>query len=224
MVDAVKVSIIIPTYCRPEQLRRNTERLLYTVRDLETEIIVSAEVAERSLAAVEDLPVKAIFHPDWRGSVANWNLGAADATGDLLVVGADDLWWGDGWLHEALEQMALTETCFCGLNDMMWNGWDNASTHWAITRQGIIDHCGGCLMPPCYKTTFVDNEINHRIKRAGQYTWCAQAMVDHMHFSIGKSEKDKCYRTMTLHFYNDKRIYERRLEAGFPDDFDAVVH
>ena len=102
MDEAMKTSIIVPTYCRPAQLRRTVERLLYTVSDLDTEVIVSAEVDENSLPAVADLPVKAIFHPDWRGSVANWTLGAAEATGDLLVTGADDLWWGDGWLHETL--------------------------------------------------------------------------------------------------------------------------
>jgi glycosyltransferase involved in cell wall biosynthesis len=219
----MKTSIIIPTYCRPEQLRRNVIQLLDTLVGYEAEVIVVAEVVPESIESVKDLAVRTAFHEDWRGSVANWNIGAAMATGDLLVTGADDLWFTDGWLREALRQMAIAQTCYCGLNDLMWNGWDHDPTHWIITRAGIVEYCGGCLMPPCYKTTFPDNEVAARIRRADQYTWCRQAIVDHQHFGNGKAPVDKSYLTMSRHFHEDQAVYLARQAAGFPDDFQAVV-
>ncbi len=219
----MKVSIIVPTFCRPEQLRRNVMRLLDTLEGHDSEVIIVAEVVHESIDSVADLPVLRYYHEDWRGSVANWNIGASMATGDLLVTGADDLLFVDGWLKAALRQMAIAQTCYCGLNDLMWNGWDHDPTHWIITRQGIIDHCGGCLMPPCYKTTFVDNEIAARIRRAGQYTWCKQAIAEHQHFGNGKAPVDRSYLTMSRYFYEDQPVFEARKAAGFPDDFEAVV-
>ena len=219
----MKTSIIIPTYDRPEQLRRNVIRLLQTVEGLDVEIIVSAEVSPNSLPAVEDLPVIAVYHPDWRGSIANWNLGAGIASGDLFVTGADDISFCDGWLQATLAHIEMTGTCYCGLNDLMWNGWEHDPTHWAITRKGIMDYCGGCLFPPMYKTTWAENEIVARIKRAGQYTWCRQAILDHQHCGNGKAPVDKCYLTMTRHFYDDQDTFDRRKIAGFPDDFAPNV-
>lgn len=219
----MKVSIIVPTFCRPQQVRRNLEQLLSTIEHHDAEVIVVAEVNPATVEAVKGLPVRFTFHEDWRGSVANWNLGAGMATGDLLVTGADDLWFTDGWLDELKVHMAMTGTCFAGLNDLMWNGWDHCCTHWAITRKGILDYCGGCLMPPCYKTTFVDNEIDARIKRAGQYTWAKSAVAEHRHFSIGKAPHDLGYLTMSRYFYQDQATYQRREALGFPDDFEPCV-
>jgi len=219
----MKVSVIVPTYDRPAQLRRNVERLLYTVRDFDAEIIVVAEVNPASIPALDGLPITTAYHEDWRGSVANWNIGAGMATGDILVTGADDLLFYDGWLQAALAQMELAGTCYVGLNDLMWDGWCHDPTHWLITRQGIIDHCGGCLMPPVYKTTFPDNETAARIRRAGQYTWCKQAMTEHMHCLNHKAAVDRCYLTMSKHYYDDQAVFLARLAAGFPDDFEPCV-
>lgn len=219
----MKTSIIVPSYGRAEQLKRNMTRLVETVQGLDTEIIICAEVDMAGIEAVRDLPVITTYHADWRGSMANWNLGAAMATGDLLVLAADDIWWGDNWLQEAIAQMERENTCYCGLNDLMWDGWTQNVTHWAITRRGIIDYCGGCLMPPWYKTQYGDNEINARIKRAGQFTWAEKAIVDHQHHLTGKAQMDRTYRTVTRYLQEDQITFERRKALGFPDDFAPVV-
>ena len=219
----MKISIIVPTYCRPRQVHDYTEQLIRTVEGHDTEIIVVAEVNDNALDYVKALPVITTFHKDWRGSMANWNIGASMATGDLLVLGSDDLWWMDGWLDEALEQMELSDCCYCGLNDMQHNGWDGDPTHWIISRQGIIDHCGGCIMPPAYTMTYGDNEIAARLRRANQYTWCKQAMVDHRHPSAGKAKVDRGYLNMQRHLYQDRVVFEQRKALGWPDDFAPVV-
>ena len=220
----MKISIIVPTFCRPVQVRDYTEQLIRTVEGLDTEIIVVAEVNEDALSLVKELPVITTFHKDWRGSMANWNIGAGMATGDVLVLGADDLWWMDGWLEAALEQMEIADCCYCGINDLLPpNGWDGDPRHWVITRQGIVDYCGGCIMPPVYTMTFGDNEIAARLRRANQYTWCKQAMVDHRHANAGKAKMDRAYMNMQRYLYHDQVIFEQRKAAGWPDDFDPVV-
>ena len=220
----MKASIIIPTYCRPQQVHDYTARLLDTVSHLDTEIIVVAEVNDDALSLVEKLPVITTFHKDWRGSMANWNIGAGMATGDILVLWADDLWPLDGWLDNALAFMDAQGTCYCGLNDMLaCTHPDCDPTHWVITRQGIIDHCGGCIMPPVYTMTFGDNEIAARMRRAGQFAWCAEAMVDHRHASAGKAKVDRAYLNMQRYLHRDQITFEARKAAGFPDDYPAVV-
>ena len=220
----MKTSIIVPSFKRPEQLIRNTTRLLETVEGLEVEIVVVFEQDDTAREAIDAMPhTVTAHHTDWRGSMANWNIGAGLATGDLFVLGADDIWWHDRCLHNAIDHMETAGTCYTGLNDLMWNGWTDNVTHWAITRQGIIDYCGGCLMPPHYKTTWGDNETTAKMKRAGQFTWCEQAVVEHFHHGNKKAQVDKAYMMVTRNFYRDKLTFERREAAGFPDDFDPVV-
>lgn len=216
-------SIIIPTLSRPMQLRRNVERLLETVKGMDTEVIIAAEVNKSSVAAMDGLPVKVLFQEGWQGSVAGWNRGAAVATGDVLVTGADDIWWHEGWLARALEAMRDTGTCYVGLNDCIWNGKDGLVTHWAITRQGAIDCTGGCLHIPAYKTAWTDQEVKARMVRAGQFAWCPQAVVEHRHYVIGAAHVDKCYLIQKEHSAADAETYKAREAAGFPDDFAAVI-
>ena len=220
----MKISIIIPTYCRPRQVHDFTAQLIRTVERFDTEIIVVAEVNENALSLVKALPVVTTFHKDWRGSMANWNIGAGMATGDILALFSDDLFPLDNWLDKALEQMEIAGCCYCGLNDLLGrNGWDSDPTHWIITRQGIIDHCGGCIMPPAYTMTYGDNEIAARLRRANQYTWCKQAMVDHRHPSQGKAKTDRGYLNMQRHLDADRLIFEARKALDWPDDFEPVV-
>jgi glycosyltransferase involved in cell wall biosynthesis len=216
-------SIVIPTLSRPTQLRRNVERLLETVKGLDTEIIIAAEVNRSSVEAVKDLHVRAIFQEEWRGSIAGWNRGASIAKGDVLVTGADDIWWHDGWLEMALGAMQTAGTCYVGLNDCIWNGNAGLVTHWAITRQGAIDLTGGCLQIPAYKTTWTDVEVKERMRRAGQFQWCARAIAEHQHYINGAAHVDGCYLTMRKHYDNDGGVFKARQAAGFPDDFEGVI-
>jgi hypothetical protein len=219
----MKTSIIIPTLSRPVQLRRNVDRLLETVKGLDVEIIIAAEVNRSSVEAVKDLPVLALFQEEWQGSVAGWNRGAAAATGDVLVTGADDLWWHDGWLQAALDAMQKAGTCYIGLNDCIHSGHTSIVTHWAITRQGAIDYTGGCLHIPAYKTAWTDIEVKERMLRAGQFQWCAKAVVEHRHYIIGAAYVDKCYLIQKQHMDGDGDTFRRREALGFPDDFAPVI-
>lgn len=216
-------SIIIPTYCRPTQLRRNVERLMETVKGHDTEIVIAAEVDRRSVAAMDGLPVRVLFQEEWQGSVAGWNRGAASASGDLLVTGADDVWWHDGWLDAVLEAMGRAETCYVGLNDTIWDGRSGIVTHWAITRAGARAYTGGCLHIPAYKTAWTDIEVKARMVRAGQFAWAPKAVAEHRHYMTGAAHVDKCYLVQKQHMDPDGETYKAREAAGFPDDFSPVI-
>ena len=219
----MKTSIIVPTLSRPTQLRRNMERLLETVKGLDTEVIVAAEVNRSSVEAVKDLPVRTLFQEEWRGSIAGWNRGAAAARGDVLVTGADDIWWHDGWLETALEALETGGTCYVGLNDTIWNGNTGLVTHWLITRQGALDYTGGCLHIPWYRTTWTDQEVKARMVRAGQFQWCAKSILEHRHYLTGAAYVDKCYLTMNKYMQSDGETFKVRQAALFPDDFEPVM-
>ncbi len=219
----MKVSIIVPTLSRPTQLRRNMERLLETVRGMDAEIIIAAEVNRSSVEAVKDLPMTALFQEEWQGSVAGWNRGAVAAKGDVLVTGADDIWWHDGWLERGLDAMHRGGTIYVGLNDCIWNGNTGLVTHWMITRQGAIDLTGGCLHIPHYKTAWSDQEVRERVLRAGQFQWCARAVLEHQHYVVGAAHVDKCYLIQKQYMDSDGETYRARAAAGFPDDFAPVL-
>jgi glycosyltransferase involved in cell wall biosynthesis len=214
------VSIILPTRERPEQAQRCVDRFRATTRGYDVELVVVTDdpaTGTQGCDLIRTPPMSALDA---------WNYGATQASGDILVLAADDLWPFHGWLGETLERMADFPDArggMIGFNDLARDGRALA-THWAITRAAAVAWNGGVLVPPCYHHYFCDNEVTARLKRAGRYIWAANAVVEHRHPAWNKAEADALYLSKVPLMDADRAIFEQRQEAGFPDDFAAVLH
>jgi hypothetical protein len=150
-----------------------------------------------------------------------WNAGAAAARGTWLGLGADDLYFHDGWL-EAL--WPLLETCdggLIGLDDGADSfhrmGW---ATHFVASRRFCIEHLGGVLVPPVYSHGMVDVEVNRIAQSRGLFTYCPDALVEHLHPDWNKAAPDALY---ARDLSGDKRLFSVRSAAGFPVVWEPVV-
>lgn len=218
-------TVILPTRERAEQAARCVERLVHVSRRYPLEILVVTDGDEETRRACAGLPAtRVLFSESPMRAIACWNWGAHEAHGEILMLGADDLWWGHGWIGEMLDRMAdfPNGEGMVGLNDLHQNGHVHA-THWAVSKRFALEALGGVLVTPHYQHFYCDNEANARAKRAGRYTWAEWAIVEHRHPAAGKAAMDAGYVRRQALMGVDRAIFTHRVKAGFPDDFEPVI-
>ena len=106
---SIAISVIIPTYCRPEMLALCLERLSPGAQTLDAskyEVIVSDD----GVPTVEQLIAEKYPWANWiagpqRGPAANRNHGASVAKGDWIVFTDDDCMPQIGWLEAYAKNM-----------------------------------------------------------------------------------------------------------------------
>lgn len=219
-----RVSVIIPSRQRVAQVRECVERLWATVRGYDVECIVVADGDMATAQALDGVASRTILLPMQCGALQAWNTGASLATGAVLVLGADDLWWFHGWIGEMLEVMAQFPNGdgMVGLNDLAHDG-NKISTHFGVSRQCAIEHFGGCLVTPVYRHYYVDQEAAARAKRAGRFAWAQNAVAEHLHPVFGKARMDAVYEWPQASLEADGELFFKRAAAGWPDDFEPVL-
>jgi len=218
------ISVVMPTKGRAAQARACVERLLETVRRVDTrghevECIVVVDDAGDFDAddfgrAHRNAPLRVMVFQGERGPIPAWNAGLGMARGEWIVTGADDLVWGDGWLEAALERSG---SGFVGLYDGHTDPNERA-THFLLSRAYIEEHQHGYLMPPWYRSWYPDAEICEVAKRAGAYVCAIGARVEHRHPNWGNSPDDATYQAGRAHHAADRRTFYRRKRFGFPNE------
>jgi hypothetical protein len=220
------VSVIIPTRDRAQQAEACMRQYRLTTAGCCVEIIAVIEADDHVSAAVlAGVADKVLRYSGPRSALAAWNLGASDAAGDVLVLGADDTWPHDGWLDAALAALATLPDGdgLVGFNDGTRTDGATFAGHFMVSRQFAIDHLGGVLLPPVYHHYYCDQEACQRAQRAGRYAYSAGALVEHRHPDFGKAERDAIYQYAAPFMAEDRALYLQRQAAGFPDDFPPVL-
>lgn len=212
----MKIVVVFPTLGRTDQATRCLMRLRSTAPSVDAIALTETEpnlLRERTgFAVIETDPILT--------AVQKWNVGARVAVGmgaTHLVLGADDLWWGDGWLDEAMAKL-VGDVEVVAFNDLQYNGM-TLGTHYLVTSRFCREQIGGVLACPHYRSWGLDAEMTDIAKRAGRYVWAERAVVEHRHPNANKSLTDLTYeRGRPLHPY-DLLMYNHRKEQGFPIDY-----
>lgn len=220
----IKVSVVIPSKDRPDRLRNCIEQLQLV--SPQVEIVVVADAGDDKTSSVaEELKCKLVVSDDPIGGflghkpVHCWNIGAAAASGDAFVLGADDLKFHEGWLEAAL--LGLARLNFVGLvafNDLSPLAGDLA-THYLVSKNYAANDWGGVLAIPSYYQHFIDTEATARAKRDKCFYYAEDAIVEHEHWMWGKAENDEVYQRGQERFSEGKSTFAKRLEAGFPNNY-----
>lgn len=212
------LSVILPTLGRPKRLDIAVSSLWSSTLDYEVECVVVTE-EKASMAVATDLGCRVIKAAAGLTAVEKWNIGAAEAKGEWIALGADDLLYHKGWLEAALD---ANIGGFVGFNDV-WLKTREFATHFMMTREFAIQHNGGCLAIPAYHSWFLDMETAERARRAGGYVWAAKSRVEHRHVDHGMALLDKTYQIGRKWHDIDQATFEKRKASGFPDDFTGKL-
>lgn len=218
-----RVSVIIPTMGRAEQLRKNIQTLLVNTPG-ELEIIVVVDEDRESVEAVKDLPVKVIFRECKRGALSGWNEGLkmSELTrpDDLFVLGADDCIYNPGWYEEMVKTAETGD--YIGLT-YFDNGTDRWPTHYAVTRQFMLDYLNGSLAMDAYHHNCTDLESWQRALRVGGYVE-GKEIIEHCHPAYGTAAIDETYKRGALfQEKDDLNLYYARKADGFPNSWEPAI-
>lgn len=220
------ISILLATTGRPDMAERAIKSALDTTVGHEVEVCAAVDVDTLTVAKLTALDrerVQVSYAYDYRGCSKAWNDALKMASGDPLVLAADDLVFEPGWLDAALETLAGFEGGWglVGFNDGHWN--EELSTHYLMSRRLVVEVFGGVVAWEHYRHSFNDREANERAQRAGRYAWCEGAHVRHEHWLFGdRPQDDTDARPLAAHAASEQAFLQRQV-TGFPNDYDPVV-
>lgn len=206
---AKTVSIVVPTYRRPDNLRS-------TFRQLEGHKVwfVCHESDTESQGLVKGLGAELIIDVQPPSGVNATNAGYWYSDGDLVVIGQDDFWWHKNWLEESLDVMEKTGAKVVGYNDG-FAGRPEYSVGWLVDRKYVEDNSLSIGFPnvifnPHYKKNFSDTELNDTAKARGVWAYAHKALLEHLHPTFQKAPNDKTYSELERHLTQDMELYNSR--------------
>lgn len=211
------VAILVPVLRRPhrvapllasiEAATPEPHRVLFIASPGDTDELAAVEGAGADSVVLDEAP--------GRGDYARKiNAGYRASSEPLLFLAADDLRFHAGWLAAAMAQLGP------GIGVVGTNDLGNSrvmagehSTHSLVTRAyveefGTIDSAG--VLCERYEHNFCDDELVATAKTRQAWAFAADSIVEHLHPSWGKAERDEVYRRGQAHFHADRRLFARR--------------
>jgi glycosyltransferase involved in cell wall biosynthesis len=186
-----KVSIILPTRNRPENLRRLYQSIKDTACVL-PEIVVYIDNDDMvSVPVAQELGIKYIQGVR-RPLPQCYNEAAALATGDVLMFAGDDvIFRTKGWDDLVLSEFAKYDDkiLFVYGDDGHYSG--NLGTHGFIHRKWM--DTVGYLVPPYFEVWYVDTWITDVAVSLNRRVYLPSLFIEHMHVVFGKAENDATY-------------------------------
>src|SRR5512139_1819392 len=189
-----RLAILLPSAYRPRELARCLDSLSNNLPD--DAIIVTSVVEDDvvSMVVLTDFGTQVVLrsHEEYeRGAVYGWNqclTWALDC--EVYVLAADDLVFSPESIVEALAALErMGGGGLVGFNDRHSDG-ETYAAHWLADRQFLIEHNGGVMYPPMYRSWWADREVTDKAKTLGRYAWARAAIVEHHNYTFGKSEID----------------------------------
>ena len=127
----------------------------------------------------------------------------------FLALVNDDCRFTPGWDTAALEHMSLT-THIVGINQ--GNG---VCTSFSMVRRAFIQQHSGVFDKPDtlyheYVSQFPDTEFAEYAKHRGVWEDAPESVIEHLHWTFGKSEMDANYEKAVATYGVDQPVYEER--------------
>lgn len=217
------ISVLLATTGRPAMAEQSVRSLHDTTVGHDVEVVAAVDADQITANRLRMLVDVLHYSDDYRGCSKAWNDALSRATGDPVVLAADDLRWEHGWLEAASERLKQFPDGWglVGFNDGHWGG--DLSTHYMVSRRCIVEVLGGRIAWEHYKHSFNDVEACERAKRAGRYAWCEDAHVFHSHWLFGDRLQDHTDARNLVDHHHSQQVYAGRAAAGFPDELEPVI-
>jgi hypothetical protein len=218
--DRRKISLLVPTLNRPEKFKAMLESVRPLVEaDKNIEVIV-APIGGDPFSMFEAPWLRVVPRPESeRSSVPGFNWCFKHATGDILVVGGDDVVYD----HPDFFKIVREEVAqLPGGEGMVDSRVNNVECLQALTRGFVETELGGVFMPGGYRSWFANTEQTARAMRANKHRWTDRAIVSSTNPILDGSPKDATYLEGERWHAQDQAQFVARMAAGFPDEWEQV--
>lgn len=224
-----KTAVLLPSAYRPEVLRECLTSLFdNTPHDLFDLHLSLMQDDSASYDVAKDFRFKSLVfrRPDeyQLGAIyAGWLLLKHAPGYHFYAIASDDLVYHPGWFEAAWRMMnELGDYGLVGFNDTHSNGNEYAA-HFLVSRQFLIDHHGGVIFPPIYRSWWCDREISDVAMLHNCYKWAADSIVEHRNHAWGGIEHDKVYQDAEENYADDYLLYQSLKERGFPVEWEPIL-
>tara|TARA_Y100001973_G_C5069012_1_gene266591 strand:+ start:47 stop:769 length:723 start_codon:yes stop_codon:yes gene_type:complete len=146
----------------------------------------------------------------------SWNIIAKKSLGDIMIMGNDDLVYKTvRWDSKLMAKLIELDNPYY----LTWfNDGINGNRHCAfpvISREWY--ETLGYFSPGVFNFGYNDTWVYDIAKRVGKLNYMNEILVEHLHFSVGKSNMDDTYARNRSQekgnlYRKDKEIYERTIE------------
>lgn len=211
------IDILIPTIGRAHRIGR----IAANITDATTEpnvVFITETHDTATIGAIETagyIPIINTHTPNYAGAIQT---GYEHTSNRYVFLGADDLYFHQGWDVEAIGRMDGWVT-IVGTNDLLnpYVTQGTHSTHSLIDRDyidtigGVIDQPPGTVLNTIYSHQYTDTEFIGTAKARARFRPCLESVVEHLHAYSGKGEKpDATTAKAFVHADEDSAIYDSR--------------
>lgn len=221
--DPRKISLLVPTLNRHGKLRAMLESVKPLVEaDGNIEVVISPMEDDHVAKKIIKDYAWAVCAPrpeSERSAVAGFNWCYRHATGDILVVGGDDVDYCAPDFFQVIRQCVSKLPEGEGMAESKIGPLEAMQ---AVTRGFVRDYLGGSFMCPHYYSWFANTEQTARAVQARRYVLTDKARVASPNPILDGSEKDATYQEGEAHHEADKQLFFKRMAANFPNDYPPL--
>ena len=198
MFNYLKISILIPSRGRAEQLRKLIYNIFETARDpelVEVCILADADDVETNNMLAHENPDKVKFKIVPKGSIVfgdMWNHLLDISTGEIYMICGDDVQFRTlGW-----DISVRSEFDKCP-DKIIYVFGDDGHQHGRLGVHGFVHkrwvETLGYITPKMFVLWYVDNWTDDIATRIGRRIYLRDVEIIHMHPDAGKAVDDKTY-------------------------------
>lgn len=218
--------VVVPSRGRPASVARLWEAMKATCHG-DTTLLVGTDADDPTLpsyqeyAAAQNHPLfQLVTRPDLRGVVAWVNELAVPCAGGYRftgTIGDDNLPRTEGWDAALMEALGRTPLAFA--NDLYPREPGSHPAH-IFCRSEVVAALG-YLGPPQLKHMFVDNAWKAWGQACG-ITYLHDVVIEHLHFTLGRSPHDDTYQEAENVWDEDKAAWEAYQADGLAADIAKI--
>lgn len=212
----MSIAVIVPVYKRPQRVQPLLESFHATNPDAHLLFVASPE-DRAELAALQDVPHLVMplrRRPgDWAAKI---NLGYRSTTDEWILACGDDVHFHRRWDVALLRCATKTGARVIGTHDLNERAAATGiySPHPAVHRSyadelGTVDGPGQ-IMFEGYDHNYPDRELAATAIFRGEWAFCRQAVLEHLHPALGSGKQDATYRLGMRQFGRDGRLFRQR--------------
>jgi glycosyltransferase involved in cell wall biosynthesis len=206
------IAVIIPTLGRPHKVAEIVKNLQETAPSATPYFVIESHDLETA-EAIQQANAQKIVNTRSGSYAGAVNTALLETTEPYLFVSADDFYYHEGWLEPLLEQ--AKSFGLCASNDLHNQDVQNGTlaTCFLVTREYAQTACidePGVILHEGYTHNFVDAEISETAISRGQFVYCPESRVEHLHYLWGLSVKDETYTKSLLYHAQDQTLFNNR--------------
>lgn len=168
IIENMKISVIIPTYNNEDDLKECLDSLKKQVEDFEL-IIVDGHSTDKTVEIAKNHGAKIVYE-DYGTRGGACNLGAEEASGDIIVFTDADATFPPDWLNKIKIKFEKTDADVVGGDDIVKNGSDFENALFTIdkshdhpTKEEVWKRVRGCNSA-YRRDVFLENKFDPKLK------------------------------------------------------------